>query len=170
LRVTPCRLAAGGSGVTVTVVVLLTPLYEAVSVTGVLPVTAAVATANDALVRPAATVTLVGTFVTPVLLLVSATTAPPDGAPADKVTVPVDPVPPTTDDGLTVTADNAAAAETAPGVKRRVAENGPNTPAEFLARTRHHNRCAGSPPIVAWDTVTTLLATNGDAMVDVLSI
>jgi hypothetical protein len=170
LRVTPCRLAAGGSGVTVSVVVLLMPLYEAVSVTGALPVTAAVATANDALVAPAATVTLAGTVAAPVLLLVSATTAPPDGAAAVNVTVPVDPVPPTTDDGLTVTADNAAAVVAPPGVKRRVAENGPNTPAEFRARTRHHNRCAGSPPIVAWDTVTTLLATNGDAMVDVLSI
>ena len=170
LRVTPWRLAAGGSGVTVSVVVLLMALYEAVSVTGVLAVTAAVATANDALVAPAATVTLVGTVAALVLLLVSATTAPPDGAAADKVSVPVDAVPPTTDDGLTVTADNAAAAETAPAVKRRVTENGPNTPAEFRARTRHHNRCAGRASIVAWDPVTTALATNGDAMLDVLSI
>jgi hypothetical protein len=67
-------------------------------------------------------------------------------------------------------ADNTAAAGAAPGVKRRVDENGPNTPAEFRARTRHHNRCAGRPPIVAWDVVTTAFATNGDAMVDVLSI
>jgi hypothetical protein len=146
-------------------------LYEAVSVTGVLPATAAVvATANDALATPAATVTLVGTVAAAVLLLVSATTAPADGAAADKVTVPVDPVPPTTVDGLTVTAESAAAAEAARGVKRRVAENGPNTPAEFRARTRHHNRCAGRAPIVAWDTVTMALATNGDVMPDVLSI
>ena len=138
--------------------------------TGVLPVTAAVATANDALVTPAATVTLPGTVAAPVLLLVSATTAPPDGAAADKVTMPVDSVPPTTDDGLTVTVDSAAAAGAVPAVKRRIVENGPNTPAEFRARTRHHNRCAGRPPIVVWDTVATALATNGDAMVDVLSI
>ena len=148
LRFTPCRLAGGGCGVTVSVVVLLIPLYEAVNVTAVLLVTAAVAAVNDALVAPAATATLVGTVAAPVSLLVSATTAPPEGAAADKVTVPVDPVPPTTDDGLTVRADNAAAAVAARGVVRRVAENGP-TPVEFLAGTRHHSRCAGRPPIVA---------------------
>jgi hypothetical protein len=136
----------------------------------VLPATAAVATANDALVTPAATVTLAGTVAAPVLLLLSATVAPPDGAEADKVTVPVDPFPPTTDDGLTVMADSAAVAGAAPGVKRRVAENGPNPPAEFRARTRHHNCCAGRPPIVAREMVTTALETNGDAMLDVLSI
>jgi hypothetical protein len=95
---------------------------------------------------------------------------PLDGVAADKVTVPVDPVPPTTDEGLSAMADNAAPAAAAPGVKRRVDENGPNVPDEFRARTRHHNRCAGRPPIVAWDTVTTALATNGDAIVEVLSI
>jgi hypothetical protein len=170
LTVTPCRPAAGGSGVTVRVVVLLMPLYDAVSVTAVLAATEAVATANDAPVAPAATVMLAGTVAAPVLPLVSATTAPPDGAAADKVTVPVDPAPPTTDDGLTVTADSVAATGAAPGVKRRVAEKGPNTPAELRARTCHHNRCAGRVPIVAWETVTTALATNGDAIVDVLSI
>ncbi len=138
-------------------------------VTGVVVLTADVFETNVALVVPAATETLAGTVAAPVLLLASPITAPPDGAAADKVTVPVDPLPPTTDDGLTVMADNAAAAVAARGVKRRVAENGPN-PAEFLARTRHHNRCAGRPPIVACDTVTTALATNGAAIVDVLSI
>jgi hypothetical protein len=170
VRFTACRLAGGGTGVTVSVVGLLTPLYEAVSVTAVLVVTETVVTANDALVAAAATVTLVGTVAAPLLLLVSVTTAPPDGAAADKLTVPFAPVPPTTDDGLTVTADNADAAGAAPGVKRRVAENGPNAPAEFRARTRHHNRCTGRASIVAWDAVTRALATNGDAMVDVLSI
>jgi hypothetical protein len=170
VKFTACSVAAAGSGVTVSVVVLLAPLYDAVSVTVVLPVTAEVATANDALVTPAATVTLVGTVAAPVLLLVSVTTAPPAGAAADRVTVPFDPAPPTTDDGLTVTADNAAAAGAALGVKRRIAENGPDPPAEFRARTRHHNCCAGNAPIVAWETETMALATNGDAMVDVLSI
>lgn len=56
------------------------------------------------------------------------------------------------------------------GVKLRVAENGPNTPAEFRARTRHHNCCAGSPAgSDASDAVTVGLATNGAAMVDELS-
>ena len=170
LRCTAWRLAGGGSGVTVSVLVLLAPEYEAVRVTAVLLVTAAVATGNDALATPAATVTLAGTVAAPVLLLLRATTAPLDGAAADRVTVPVEPVPPTTDDGLTVTADNAAVAEAAPAVKRRVAENGPVTPAELRARTRHHSCCGGRPPIVACELVMTAVATNGDEMLDVLSI
>jgi hypothetical protein len=170
VRFTACRPAAGGTGVTVSVVVLLAPLYEAISVTAVLPATAAVVAVNDALVAPAATVTLVGTVAAAVLLLVSATMAPPDGAAAETVTVPVDSDPPMTVDGLTVTADSVATAVAAAGLKRRVAENGPNSPAEFRARTRHHNRCAGSPPIVAWDVVTTAFATSGEPMLDVLSI
>jgi hypothetical protein len=56
------------------------------------------------------------------------------------VTVPVDPLPPTTVEGLTDTADNVAGPDAAAGVKRRVEENGPKTPAAFRARTRHHTR------------------------------
>ena len=63
----------------------------------------AVATANVAVVAPAATVTLAGTVAADVLLLDSVTTAPPEGAPAVSVTVPVDPVPPTTLAGLSKT-------------------------------------------------------------------
>ena len=37
------------------------------------------------------------------------------------------------------------------GVNRRVEENGPDTPAELRARTRHHSRCAGRPLSVTWD-------------------
>lgn len=131
-------------------------------------VTADVATANVALVAPAATVTLAGTVATAVLLLVRDTTAPPLGAAADSVAVPVAPVPPTTVDGLTDTADKVADVA-ASGVKRRVEENGPKTPAAFRARTRHHTRCAGNPLTNASDTVTVGFARNGADIVDVLS-
>ena len=53
------------------------------------------------------------------------------------------------------------------GVKLRTAENGPNTPAELRARTRHHSCCAGRPDASeACDDVTVGLATNGEAIVD----
>src|SRR5881394_4090627 len=52
-------------------------------------VTVCVAIVNVAVVAPAATVTEVGTVAAGVLLLVNATTAPPAGAAALSVTVPV---------------------------------------------------------------------------------
>ena len=53
-------------------------------------------TVNVALVAPAATVTLAGTRATVVLLLESATCAPPAGAGPLNVTAPVDEFPPVT--------------------------------------------------------------------------
>ena len=64
--------------------------------------TTLVATVNVALVAPAATVTLAGVLATVVLLLESVTVAPPDGAAAVKVTVPVDEFPPVTLVGFSV--------------------------------------------------------------------
>ena len=126
--------------------------------------------ANVAVVAPAATVTLGGAPAIAVLLLVSATTAPPAGAPEERVTVPVDPVPPVTLDGLIEIDVNVAGPAAPCGVKDRVDENGPNTPAAFRARTRHHSCCAGRPAAsVACDTVTVGFATSGAAIVDELS-
>ena len=99
-------------------------------------------------------------------MLDSNTSAPPLGAAALKVTVPVEEAGPTTLVGLTDSADRLGALVAAWGVKRRVAENGPNTPAEFCARTRHHKRCAGRPPMVACETLTVWFAMNGAAMVE----
>lgn len=59
-------------------------------------------TVKLALVWPADTVTLEGTVATDVLLLVNVTAAPPDGAAALKVTVPVDLLPPLTVVGFKV--------------------------------------------------------------------
>ena len=84
--------------------------------------TAAVVTLKLALLAPAATMTLAGTVATAVLLLASVTTAPPEGAAAVKVAVPVEEVGPTTLVGFTDTVDKLAAAGAACGVKRRAAE------------------------------------------------
>ena len=65
-------------------------------VTAVDAVTALVLTVNVALVAPAATVTLEGTVAAAVLLLESATVAPPAGAAPLSVTVPVEEFPPVT--------------------------------------------------------------------------
>jgi len=73
-------------------------------------------------------------------------------------------------DGIADSAERLGVVEVAAcGVKRRVDENGPKTPAEFRARTRHHSRCAGRPPIEACDTLTVGFAVKGEAMVEELS-
>ena len=79
-------------------------------VTGVDTATALVLIVNVALVAPAATVTLEGTVAAAVLLLESATCAPPAGAAPLNVTVPVeDCVPPITLVGLSVSEESVGA-------------------------------------------------------------
>ncbi len=72
------------------------PLYVPCIETGVTALTALVLTVNEAVVDPAGTVTVGGTVAAEVLLLLRVTTAPPGGAIADKVMVPVDEFPPLT--------------------------------------------------------------------------
>jgi len=68
-----------------------------------------VVTVNVLDVVPAATVTLAGTVASDVLDEASVTMAPPAGAAAVSVTVPVDGLPPATLVGLNVSDDSAAA-------------------------------------------------------------
>ena len=91
------ELTAGGF--TVRVAEALLPWYVAEMVATACAVTATVVALKVALVAPAATVMLEGT-VTAVLLLCRLTTVPPEGAAADRVTVPVDGLPPVTFAGL----------------------------------------------------------------------
>src|SRR5689334_650057 len=133
----------------------------------VLMVTAEVVTAKVTLDAPAVTVTLAGTPATAGFALLRLTSAPPLGAPLVNVIVPCDVLPPTTEVGLTLTAERLAGdgggggVETAPAVNRRDVENPPATPAELMARTRQKSRCAGRPVTVACDTFTVWLNVSG---------
>jgi hypothetical protein len=79
-------------------------------VSGVSAATGLVVTAKVAVVALAATVTLAGTCAADVLLLDSVTNAPPAGAGPFSVTMPVEELPPSTDEGLRLTEASAAAA------------------------------------------------------------
>jgi hypothetical protein len=94
-------------GLTVSTAVRVTPAKTAETVAEVEAVTEVVVTEKVALVVPAGTVTLAGTAVAPELSE-SDTDAPPLGAAPDRVTVPVDAVPPVTLLGLRLNADSAS--------------------------------------------------------------
>ena len=94
-------IVGGGAGAaTVNRAILVTPPKEAEMVTGVDATTEKVDTVNVTLLLPAGTVTLSGTVAPVVLLLERVTSAPPAGAAALKVTVPVEDAGPTTLVGL----------------------------------------------------------------------
>ena len=84
----------------------VTPLYKPEILTMVVLDTGTVAIVNVALATPAATVTLAGTAAASVLSLQSETIAPPGGAGPLSNTVPVDEVPPATEEGLSVTEES----------------------------------------------------------------
>jgi hypothetical protein len=100
------ELLAGA--LTASVAVRVTPPYDEEIVAEVLELTLLVDTVNVALVDPAGTVTLAGTAAAVVLLLESATDAPPAGAADVSVTVPLDELPPVTLVGLRLSDDSAA--------------------------------------------------------------
>src|SRR5436309_4595794 len=83
--------------------------------------TGVVLTVKVALVLPAGTVTLAGTVAAPVLLLDKLTTAPPLGAGALSVTVPVEELPPVTLDGLTLSEESVGGATVTVKLLERVA-------------------------------------------------
>jgi hypothetical protein len=97
------------AGLTLNAVVNVLP-YVAEMLTEVAPATPLVVMAKVAVEAPAVTVTLAGTCAADVLLLERVTKAPPEGAAAVSVTVPVELLPPTTVFGLSVIDDNVTAA------------------------------------------------------------
>src|SRR3954468_24700730 len=101
------RVPPDAAGLTVSVAVRLRPAYVAVIVAVVAAVTDVVVAVNVLLVAPAGTVTLAGSA-TAAESSDKATTAPPAGAAALSVTVPVDELPPTTAVGLSESPDNVA--------------------------------------------------------------
>ena len=161
-------VAGGSGGLTVSIALRVAPPKAPVMFPDVDAVTDTVLTVKVPLVAPAAMVTLPGTVAALGMLLDSVTTAPPAGAAVVNVAVPVEALPPTTLVGFTDTEDKLAAA--ACGVKRRVAENGPNTPAELRPRTRHHSCWVGRPPMVACEMLTDWLKVSGVVKLLELSI
>jgi hypothetical protein len=88
--------AGSAGGATVSPAVTVAVPSDAMMVTGVDAVTELAVTVKLALLAPPGTVTLAATLATDVLLLERVTSAPPAGAAAPKVTVPVEDAGPTT--------------------------------------------------------------------------
>jgi hypothetical protein len=100
-RVSEERLTAGAPVIVRKACATLDPSVAVIAAVKV-PVTGVVVTVNEALVLPAATVTVLGTLAE-LLLLESDTVAPPEGAGPSRVTVPCDDEPPVTLVGFNVT-------------------------------------------------------------------
>jgi len=96
------------AAVTVKLAVCVAPKVAEI-VSGVFVATEVVVTVKVAEVALAATVTLDGTCAAAILLLNRVTTAPPAGAGPFSVTVPVEELPPSTDEGLRLTKASAGA-------------------------------------------------------------
>src|SRR5437879_5013684 len=133
--VADCAGGGGGGGgggavggFTDSVAVPVAPPKAPPIVTDVAAVTPVVVTPKFAPVAPAATVTLAGTVATVGLLLDNVTMAPPVGATAVKVTVPVLGAPPPRLVGLTVTEDRVGAAAAGLTVSATVRETAPRVP------------------------------------------
>ena len=96
-----------------------------------------------AVVAPAATVMLVGTVATAVLLLESATSAPPAGAADVSVTVPCEELPPTTLAGLSESVESVVVPDEGGVVAPllisnvRTEDHVPFVPPLLRPRTRH---------------------------------
>ena len=133
-------IVAGGGGapggVTVSVPVLVVPLYEAVMTTVTFAETGEVVIVKDPVKPTGGTVTVAGTLATAGLLLDRVTTAPFAGAGVLRTTVPDELLPPTTVAGLMSIVESTAGGGAACGVKLRTADHGPATPALFTPRTR----------------------------------
>jgi hypothetical protein len=135
-------------------------------VTGVEAVTVCDVIVNVALVDPAGIVTLAGTVAALLLLLDNVTTAPPDGAAAVSVAVPVAfALPPVTLVGEIESDESVGAGGGVDvcTVKLRVEDHEPFVPALFRPRTRHQYCRAVSADVVSCDTVVVVLIVNGDA-------
>src|SRR5712691_6597551 len=146
---TLCRTGRGELGVTVSVAVLVVPLYAAVMVIVVLAVTGTVVIVNVPVKLLSGASTVAGTLATAGLLLDSAISAPPNGAPTLNTTVPLERSPPTTNDGFVENVDRVAGGGAACGVKHRTADHGPATPTVLTPRTRQ-NCCVVARPVVAY--------------------
>src|SRR5262249_62380968 len=127
-----CRVGGRGGaagGVTVSVAVLVAPLYDAVMTIDVDAATDDVVMLKLPVNDMGGTVTLAGTLATVGSLLDSDTTAPGSGPGTLRTMVPIEPLPPTTDAGLRFIVESVAGGGGACGVKVRTADHGPAVPA-----------------------------------------
>jgi len=123
-----------------------------------------VLTVNVALVEPAGMVTLDGTFANAVLLLESATTAPPEGAGALKVTLPVEESLPCTLVGLSVSDDNTGPAPGV-GVEVGVAEGIDVAVGVGMPVGRSVSVAVRVTPAPVTEIVTTVVVVTGEVVI-----